>query len=372
MMKIDEFLGGEVFVAKVGGETWEEKAAAWGIEMGKSIRPVLTDDYMVKGLLSANTMSVIYGPSNSGKTFFAMDLAYRISAGIYWHGRRVKRSSVLYLATEGGNGVANRVVALRDAHGEGEHFFIRRKPLDLLANDNDANLIVDIVNGIKEHTGIPGSLVVIDTLSRAIAGGDENGAQDITSVIKRCDIIREKTGAHIMLIHHTGKDTSRGARGHSSLRAAVDTEIEIVEAEEGQEIRKAVVRKQRDYENGKEYEFTLKVVDLGVDPENDKITTCIATQVSDAAYAMISPNDLSAILAVVQEGPGDGEKYTHQKNNKDDRRWLGHILMNSMGYNDGEAQALINYMLRHRLIENGEYKSPSQKKQRLGLFVTNK
>ena len=30
-----------------------------------------------------------------------------------------------------------------------------------------------------------------------------------------------------MLVHHTGKDTAKGARGHSLLRAATDTEIEV-------------------------------------------------------------------------------------------------------------------------------------------------
>ena len=66
------------------------------------------------------------------------------------------------------------------------------------------------------------------------------------ALIKRCDFhLRVGTGAHAMLLHHTGKDVSQGARGHSSLRAAVDTEIEMTWDKEGQS-GLATVTKQRD------------------------------------------------------------------------------------------------------------------------------
>ena len=75
-----------------------------------------------------------------------------------------------------------------------------------------------------------------------------------------------------MIIHHSGKDKNKGARGHSSLRAAVDTEIEI--KVDGQ-IRTARCRKQRDLENGKAIAFALQRVELGLDDECDLITSCV-------------------------------------------------------------------------------------------------
>ena len=39
------------------------------------------------------------------------------------------------------------------------------------------------------------------------------------------DKIRRETGACVLVVHHTGKDEAKGARGHSLLRAAIDTEI---------------------------------------------------------------------------------------------------------------------------------------------------
>jgi len=46
-----------------------------------------------------------------------------------------------------------------------------------------------------------------------------------------------------MGVHHCGKEQSKGSRGHSLLRCAVDTEIEVVR---DQATSTAIVSKQRD------------------------------------------------------------------------------------------------------------------------------
>lgn len=86
-------------------------------------------------------------------------------------------------------------------------------------------------------------------------------------------MIRRATGAHVMLVHHTGKDQSRGARGHSSLRAAIDTEIELSRDDFG--LITAKLTKQRDGATGGEFAFTLRQVELGRDQDGDPVTTCL-------------------------------------------------------------------------------------------------
>ncbi len=230
-----------------------------------------TTDYLVKGVLDREAMSVVYGPSNSGKTFFALDMAFHVATGAEWRGRRMQPGGVLYLAAEGGRGIINRVVALRQETGICDvPMAIRRAGLDLLKSTADLQEIVDLAAEVSARA--PLALIVIDTLSRVMAGGDENGAQDMTAFIKNIDKVREITGAHIMIVHHTGKDAARGARGHSSLRAATDTEIEVQE-EDGN--RAAQVQKQRDNPGGEMFGFTLKGVELGTDQDGDAITSCV-------------------------------------------------------------------------------------------------
>lgn len=122
-------------------------------------------------------------------------------------------------------------------------------------------------------TNGPFALIVIDTMARVMGGANENEAPAISALMGNLELIRDRTGAHIMLIHHTGKDSSRGARGHSSLRAAVDTEIELTKGDLGLISVKAT--KQRDMIGGAEIEFDLRTITLGQDSDGDFVTSCV-------------------------------------------------------------------------------------------------
>jgi hypothetical protein len=267
-----------------GANVAQPKAPKAGgdLEWFDDIEPSLSDVYLIKGVLAAGAMSVVYGPSNSGKTFKALDMAFHLAAGLEWRGRRVTRCAVLYLAAEGGRGVANRVVALKRHTGaRGLPLALRRAGLDLLKSEADLQHIYALAKEVQERAPDAPMLIVIDTLSRVMAGGDENAPADMTALIKNMDTIREATGAHIMLVHHTGKDTAKGARGHSSLRAATDTEIEV--QVEGN-ARAAMVTKQRDYQGGEVFPFNLHLVPLGFDDDGEEVTSCVVVEADPEEY----------------------------------------------------------------------------------------
>ena len=221
----------------------------------------MVSPYIVRGLIDQGVISLIYGPSNCGKTFFAMGLAYHIAIGAEWRGRRVKQATVLYLAAEGGQGVLNRVAALKHENGVLDvPMAIKRAGLDLLNADADLQYLCALSREVAGDKPDAPRVIVIDTLSRIMTGGDENNAADMTSLIRNIDAVRATTGAHVMLAHHTGKDTTRGARGHSSLKAATDTEIEVGTANGA---RTAIVTKQHDNRGGEAFAFSLKSVSLG-------------------------------------------------------------------------------------------------------------
>lgn len=253
------------------------------VEWFDDIEPSMTDAYLVKGVISRGAMSVVYGPSNSGKTFFALDLAFHIAIGARWRGLRVEQAAVLYLAAEGGRGVSNRVAALKRETGVCDvPLALKRAGMDLLHAQADLQHLADLAALVcQQRPGLP-LLIVIDTLSRIMAGGDENNAADMTALIRNIDAIREATGAHVMLVHHTGKDAARGARGHSSLRAATDTEIEV-QNEDGN--RAAIVTKQRDYQGGETFAFNLKSVTLGTDQDGDEVTSCVVEEADSGEFS---------------------------------------------------------------------------------------
>jgi hypothetical protein len=225
--------------------------------------------YLVKGLLEQGSMSVIYGESNSGKTFLALDMAAHISLGWSWRERKARKGKVVYIAAESGLGIAERLIAFRKHHKLEQYgeLYLALKTIVLAGENNDCDQLIE---KIKETDGV--ALVIVDTLARAIGGGNENSSEDMGGFIRCCDKIREETGAHVMVIHHSGKNSEKGARGHSSLRAAIDTEIQVSQIEG---IVTAQVLKQRDGKIGDQFSFELTQIEIGVDEDDDPITSCV-------------------------------------------------------------------------------------------------
>lgn len=239
--------------------------------------------YIVKDVLDQGASSVMYGPSNAGKTFVALDLVYRLASAKEddnWCGKRVTRTAVLYCALEGGNGFKKRLLALRGKHGGADiPLAYRCAGANLLAKDDkgDVKTIAKMAKEIqldRRAAGLP-MMIVIDTLSRALAGGNENGPEDMTAFIANVDRIRAETGAHVMIIHHTGKDTAKGMRGHSSLIAAIDSELEVARPDNGR-IVTLHVGKQRDAMS--DYDLaagTLETVTIGEGDDGETIESAV-------------------------------------------------------------------------------------------------
>lgn len=241
------------------------------------IEPVLDARDFVQGVLLEQGAVVVYGESNAGKTFWATDLALHVAAGEPWCGKRVEQGGVVYCVLEGGIGFRNRVSAWkfdRRMDGQSMPFAAIPSGLNLLDPDADTPRLIAAIEGAKAKMTMPVKLIVIDTLSRAMAGGNENAPDDMGALVQNMDTIRAETGACVMFIHHSGKDAAKGARGHSLLRAAIDTEIEVV-AEVGSEAKTATVVKQRELKKGDGFAFTLKVVELGSNRHDEKVTTCL-------------------------------------------------------------------------------------------------
>lgn len=238
------------------------------IMQAADMKPSIDRDYLVKGWLDRGGTSILYGQSNTGKTFLALDIAHAVSKGLSWAGRRVRQGRVLYIAAEGGGGFANRVAALEDPE-----FFVLTSPLVLTGRDTQAPFMVEVMAHLEEVGGAAFDFVVIDTLARVMGGADENTAPDIADLLRNVTSIQRATGAHILIVHHSGKDTAKGARGHSSLRAAVDTEIELTRDETG--LISAHLTKQRDGPTGYRFDYVLRQVELGRDQDGDQVTTCV-------------------------------------------------------------------------------------------------
>jgi hypothetical protein len=190
----------------------------------------LEDRFVLEGIFDENTIADVFGEPGSGKSVLVLMLSHHIATGKPWAGRDVTRSSVLYCALEGPTGTKRRVLAIRQALAADKHTPIRiiEGPLNL-AKAASVQAVIDEAQRLARKTGIPTRLIVIDTLAKAMAGSDENSGKDMGVVLSAADAIRRATGACVCLVHHSGKDANKGARGHSSLKGAVDHELQVTE-----------------------------------------------------------------------------------------------------------------------------------------------
>ena len=181
--------------------------------------------------------------------------------------------------------------------------------VDLLNGDTDA--LAGLLERLKaEHGRV--ALVVVDTLARAMTG-NENAPDDMGRFVAACGRLREAGEAHVMVVHHCGKDVARGARGHSSLRAATDVELEVTNGEGGGSVK---VTKERDEAGGMSFGFRLEQVQIGTNAKGRVVTTCVAVE-ADApakpAGADARPRRLTDKGKVLVQAVQKAIKYAGQK-----------------------------------------------------------
>lgn len=232
--------------------------------------------YWVKGIVPQAQLVVVYGESGSGKTFAVLDLVLSIARGVDWRGRRTRAGRVAYIAAEGAGGLQKRVQAYGDFHGvdasELPLVFLPEAPNFLLAAD-----VKDVILGIRAAGGA--DLVVVDTLAQVTPGGNENAGEDMGKALEHCRQVNKHTGATVLLIHHAGKDSSKGARGWSGLKAAADAELEVVRDGDARALR---LTKAKDDVDGEQFGFRLNQLSVGTDEDGEPITSCVV-EPSDAS-----------------------------------------------------------------------------------------
>ena len=232
--------------------------------------------WLVKGLLVDGGFSTIYGPPGTSKTFVALDLALHVAHGRDWFGRRVAPGAVVYVSGEGASGMLLRMKAWRQEKGDGTRapFALVPSSVNLFDDDAGAEMLIDDVKAHAASLDVPLRLVVLDTLSRMIGSGDEDKARDINVVVQRAEKIQRETGAHVLIVHHSGKDRDRGMRGSNALLGAVDAAIEVSRHEESG-ICEGKIAKVKDGSAVDPFKYTLRQSVLGVDEDGEDITSCV-------------------------------------------------------------------------------------------------
>ncbi len=225
--------------------------------------------WRVKNILPATGIAAIFGQSGSGKSFLALDLLAHLSLGRDFYGKKTKACPVVYVCLEGVGGIANRIAAWEKHHQQPlpDTFRVVTDQLSLFNQDAKPFALA-----IKNQ-GLDAGVIVIDTLNQSAPAADENTSADMGCIIQNAMTLQRLTGSLVILVHHSGKDTTKGPRGHSSLLAALDVAIEVKRTPAG---REWALSKVKDADDSGKYSFKLESVPIGIDEDGEPVSSCVA------------------------------------------------------------------------------------------------
>lgn len=249
-----------------------------GANLHEQFLSTLNQSWSIKGVLPERAgLSVIYGKPGSYKSFIALDMAASMAAGINWQGKETRHKRVLYFAAEGQHGLLKRLEAWRQYHDIKTLNDLDVMPMAcMLDNPQEVLLLMDALSRVEQTPEV----IFMDTLARSMAG-DENTKTDMGKVIEAVDMLRRETGAQIILIHHAGKDVTKGLRGSGSLEGATDTifKTEVLEVKQVLFINE----RQKDDEPAADMVFSMEVVDTGFSThDGDEVTSLVPVLDEDA------------------------------------------------------------------------------------------
>jgi len=216
--------------------------------------------YIVPKLLLENSIATIYGQKGNGKTHYSLALALEIARGGEWNGHTLKPRPVFYLVGEGSSSVVERLEAWRLSNKEDlpENFETGHlQPAPQLLEAEQLLAFVELLQRRKWSSGV----VFLDTFQTATVGLDEISGRDMGEAIEALKVIARETNSTVIIVHHAGKVLERGQRGHSSLGASVETEIEVSQDSNSGSIKAKVV-KMRTAPDGWDTSYNLELVQL--------------------------------------------------------------------------------------------------------------
>ena len=268
----------------------------WAPVMLDDCDPSTRTEYLIKGVLPARGIAIVFGDSGCGKTFAVSDMAFHIAEGEDWRGLRTQRRGVMWIAAEAPEGMKKRLFALRQR----KRFKDRPTPFamfpiapDLRTGAADRKELVEAITQTAQGFDDPVGLIVIDTLAQVLNGGSDVTMEDMGAVLANAREIERATGALVLLVHHSGHAEKDRMRGHSSLHAAADAVLSV-KADPETKLRTISLAKLKDGEAGTSWSFELEQVKLGTDEDGDPITTCLVNPRDDVPLTPPKPSRRAA------------------------------------------------------------------------------
>lgn len=262
-------------VAKIAEERKLGRAGVPLLTLGQLREQSHAVPWLIKHVLPADSIGMLYGGSGTFKSFIAVDAALHVAHGMPWLGRRTKQGSVIYIAAEGGTGLWGRICAWHQAR----RLRYDEVPLHVVPVAVDITQDAWKIVEAAQAAGVVPSLVVVDTMSQTFAG-EENSADQVATYFRELgNRIRALWHCTVMIIHHTGHVATERPRGSSAMRANLDWMLGV-HRDEKEMLATLSCAKQKDGEGFPDTSFALTPHKLGTDEDGDEVKSLVARHLS--------------------------------------------------------------------------------------------
>ena len=306
---------------------------------GAQVLDMEPQQWKVPYWLPSNAVVAVYAAPGVGKSFYALTLALEIARGGTWLGTQLQQEKVLYVAAEKATTLRDRVEAWCEYQNQmpPEEFLLLSTPRPAqLSNPIEVQSLCALIRaeGVR--------FVLLDTYAMMLQNIDENSSKESGLTIEALSQIRQATnGGTIMVVHHSGKDSSKGLRGSSALLAAVDLTIEISSSVSGR--LQATVRKSNAGAEPMPEHYTLTTIYL----DDERSSAVLLSTGAPAA----NPELEALVISCLQESHTGGMSATQL------REALSEILSKPLSRSTFERQALNPLLASGKLAKQGKAKS---------------
>jgi hypothetical protein len=177
-------------------------------------------------------------------------------------------------------------------------FLLLNEPISI-DNPSDMAKLKSAITQIKP------ALVIFDTFSSLVSNTNENDNGDVARVLNLVrNTCHNEYGTSSIIVHHTGKDDTKGMRGASAFKNNVDFSIELKRGGGSNTVMSC--EKMKDGENFKDIYMAAKVVDLEIiDDDGEPVTSLAMTSVEGSKPDFKTTKSLNekelATLAAISE-----------------------------------------------------------------------
>ncbi|MEW9838008.1 AAA family ATPase [Mesorhizobium marinum] len=303
--------------------------------------------FVIDRHIPEQSLGFLYGEPGAKKSFVALDWALHLAYGRDdWHGDAIRTKAegvVLYLAGEGAAGMKKRARAWLRHMGIDEkdprqaRFRLLPHAVNLMRPDEVAKL----ARTLRKAIAAPVAAVIVDTVSRAVAGADENLQKEMTLFVKSCDTIKRQFECVVLGVHHASRNGNM--RGSTVLQGAGDFVFRL-ECRKGALAGRLHCEKQKDAPDGWSEPYRFEVVHFG-----DGASSLVPARVRGGGSSEFTPELEKQILDAIAADWAAGKPWAKAKQSTD--RWAPRRLHLDFGLAIDEAERIIDLLISAKSIE---------------------